>query len=99
MLALIKMDERLRSIPTIILSSTEAQADIEKSYYLHANCHLRKPAELGGFERLATNINDFWGSAVSMPGRSAVWRIEERPTDGPPNAAGIDMPLELPGKH
>jgi len=66
-LARIKGDEDLKSIPTIILTSSEAEADIAKSYQLHANCYLSKPVRLGDFEGLVLCINDFWLTKVKFP--------------------------------
>jgi chemotaxis family two-component system response regulator Rcp1 len=66
-LARIKQDEDLKSIPTIILTSSEAEADIARSYQLHANCYLSKPVRLGDFESLVSCINDFWLTKVKFP--------------------------------
>ena len=66
-LAQIKADDRLRTIPTIILTTSEAEADITKSYQLRANCFLTKPVELGAFESLVKSINDFWLTKAKLP--------------------------------
>jgi two-component system, chemotaxis family, response regulator Rcp1 len=66
-LALIKGDAGLQSIPTIVLTTSEAEADIVKSYKLQANCYLNKPVELKVFEELVKNINDFWLTKVRLP--------------------------------
>lgn len=66
-LAQIKADESLRTIPTIILTTSEAEADITKSYQLRANCFLSKPVELEAFESLVKSINDFWLTKVKLP--------------------------------
>lgn len=66
-LARIKQHGVLRTIPTVILTTSDAEADIEKSYQLQANCYLRKPVQLDAFERLVRNINEFWLTAVSLP--------------------------------
>jgi two-component system, chemotaxis family, response regulator Rcp1 len=66
-LADIKNDISLKRIPTIILTTSDAEADIAKSYQLRANCYLNKPVELEQFETLVRNINDFWLKAVSLP--------------------------------
>jgi chemotaxis family two-component system response regulator Rcp1 len=65
-LALIKADDSLKSIPTIILTTSEADADILKSYQLHANCYLSKPVQLPAFESLVKSINDFWLTKVKL---------------------------------
>jgi len=66
-LAQIKADERLRTIPTVILTTSEAQADIVKSYQLQANAYLTKPVDLDAFETLVTSISDFWLSKAKLP--------------------------------
>ena len=66
-LAQIKKDEALKTIPTIILTTSEAQADIVKSYQLQANCFLSKPVQLEAFESLVKSINDFWLTKVKLP--------------------------------
>jgi chemotaxis family two-component system response regulator Rcp1 len=66
-LARIKSDESLKTIPTVILSTSEAAADIQKSYELQANCYLSKPVLFDAFDSLVKNINDFWLTEVSLP--------------------------------
>jgi two-component system, chemotaxis family, response regulator Rcp1 len=66
-LARIKEDESLKTIPTIILTTSEAEADIAKSYQLQANCYLSKPVQLDQFETLVKSINDFWLTKVKLP--------------------------------
>jgi chemotaxis family two-component system response regulator Rcp1 len=66
-LAHIKEDERLKSIPTVVLTTSEAEADIVKSYQLQANCYLSKPVQLDAFESLVRSINDFWLTKVKLP--------------------------------
>jgi chemotaxis family two-component system response regulator Rcp1 len=66
-LALIKEDDSLKTIPTIILTTSESEADIVKSYQLQANCYLVKPVQLDAFETLVKSINDFWLTRVSLP--------------------------------
>jgi two-component system, chemotaxis family, response regulator Rcp1 len=66
-LALIKADADLKSIPTVILTTSEAEADIAKSYDLQANCYLSKPVQLDSFESLVKSINDFWLTKAKLP--------------------------------
>ena len=66
-LAQVKGDDHLRTIPTIILTTSEAEADIVKSYELHANCYLSKPVQLDAFEGLVKSINDFWLTKAKLP--------------------------------
>jgi two-component system, chemotaxis family, response regulator Rcp1 len=65
-LALIKGDEGLQTIPTVILTTSVAEADIVKSYQLRANCYLSKPVQLDAFEDLVKSINDFWLKNVKL---------------------------------
>jgi len=66
-LALIKEDPSLKLIPTVILTTSEAEVDIVKSYQLQANCYLNKPVQLEVFEGLVRSINDFWLTKVKLP--------------------------------
>jgi two-component system, chemotaxis family, response regulator Rcp1 len=66
-LARIKGGETLKTIPTVILTTSEAEADVVKSYNLRANCYLTKPAQLDEFESLVRSINEFWVSNASLP--------------------------------
>jgi CheY-like chemotaxis protein len=66
-LAHIKKDDSLRMIPVVILTTSEDEADIVKSYELQANCYLKKPVEFEAFERLVRSINDFWLTTVRLP--------------------------------
>lgn len=68
----IKENESLKTIPTIILTTSEAEADIVKSYELHANCYLSKPVQLHAFENLVKSINDFWLMRARLPGKSQI---------------------------
>jgi two-component system, chemotaxis family, response regulator Rcp1 len=71
-LAWIKEDAGLKTIPTIILAASEAEADIDKSYSLQANCYLCKPVQLEAFESLVKSINDFWLSNAKLPKQGLV---------------------------
>ena len=66
-LAQIKADEVLKSIPTVILTTSGAEADIAESYKLQANCYLKKPVEFDAFEGLVRSINDFWLTRAALP--------------------------------
>src|SRR5579862_4100940 len=69
-LAQIKEDTVLKMIPTVILTTSVAEADIEKSYQLQANCYLNKPVELDEVENLVKSINDFWLTKARLPQQS-----------------------------
>jgi two-component system, chemotaxis family, response regulator Rcp1 len=66
-LALIKDDIYLKTIPTVILTTSDADDDVSNSYRLHANCYLTKPVEFEQFERLVATINDFWLTKATLP--------------------------------
>jgi chemotaxis family two-component system response regulator Rcp1 len=66
-LAQIKMDDSLKTIPTVVLTTSESEVDIAKSYQLQANCYLSKPVDLNAFEALVKSINDFWLTKVKLP--------------------------------
>ena len=66
-LAQIKADDSLKTIPTVILTTSEAEADILKSYQLRANCYLSKPVQLDAFESLVKSVNDFWLTKAKLP--------------------------------
>jgi chemotaxis family two-component system response regulator Rcp1 len=68
-LAQIKDDDDLKAIPTVILTTSSAEADVATSYQLHANCYLTKPVQLDAFELLVRSINAFWLNTVKLPPR------------------------------
>lgn len=63
----VKQDPELKSIPVIVLTSSKATDDIQKSYQLHCNCYLTKPIGLNEFETLIKSISNFWLTAVKLP--------------------------------
>jgi len=71
-LAHIKADAGLRAIPTVILTTSDSEADIVRSYDLQANCYLSKPVQLDAFEALVRSINDFWLTRVKLPQKRQV---------------------------
>ncbi|WP_310532693.1 response regulator [Novosphingobium sp.] len=66
-LAKIKADEDLKTIPIVILTTSDSETDIVRSYQLHANCYLNKPVQFEEFESLVKSINDFWLTKVKLP--------------------------------
>lgn len=66
-LAEIKADRDLRSIPVVVLTSSKAEEDIAKTYNLHANCCVTKPADLDQFIRVVQSIESFWLTIVKLP--------------------------------
>jgi two-component system, chemotaxis family, response regulator Rcp1 len=67
----IKEDASLKTIPTVILTTSSAEGDIAKSYQLQANCYLCKPVQLDAFVSLVKSINDFWLTTVKLPQQSS----------------------------
>lgn len=66
-LAEIKQHEDLKRIPVIILTTSTSEADILKTYNLHANCYIVKPLNLDEFIRVVRSIESFWLSIVKLP--------------------------------
>lgn len=66
-LAEIKKDPSLKNIPVIILTTSQAEQDILKSYNLHANCFITKPVDLKQFNKVVRTIKDFWLTVVKLP--------------------------------
>lgn len=67
-LAEIKSEPSLKTIPVVIISSSEAEQDIIKSYDLNANCYVTKPVNFDQFIKVVQSINDFWLTIVKLPG-------------------------------
>ena len=63
----IKESPTLKSIPVVILTTSEAEADVQRSYQLHANCYITKPVGLDGFLKVVNGIDSFWLSVVKLP--------------------------------
>jgi two-component system, chemotaxis family, response regulator Rcp1 len=66
-LAEIKSEEELKKIPVVVLTVSEAEEDILKSYNLHANCYITKPLDLDRFMEVVKQIEDFWLTIVRLP--------------------------------
>jgi two-component system, chemotaxis family, response regulator Rcp1 len=65
-LAEIKANPSLRSIPVVVLSTSSDAEDIEGSYLLHANCYIPKPVDMDGFLSVVKGIDDFWLTGVKL---------------------------------
>ena len=63
----IKADPDLRRIPVVILTVSDAEEDIIKSYDLHANCYVTKPLNLSEFSEVVAGIENFWFEIVKLP--------------------------------
>ncbi|WP_199440038.1 response regulator [Umezawaea beigongshangensis] len=66
-LAEIKVDEELRSIPVVVLTTSEAEEDVLRSYSLHANAYVTKPVDFERFIEVVRQIDDFFVTVVKLP--------------------------------
>lgn len=66
-LAEMKSDEQLKRIPVVVLTTSEAEQDILRTYDLHANCYLTKPVDLEQFISIVKSVEDFWLTIVQLP--------------------------------
>lgn len=66
-LAEIKSNPRLQTIPTIVLSSSVERSDVNDSYQSYANCYLMKPGTFDGYVTIAKGIAGFWSRIASLP--------------------------------
>lgn len=65
----IKQDANLKSIPVVILTTSQAEEDVVRAYSLHANCYITKPVDFTQFAKIVRTIEDFWLSIVTLPPR------------------------------
>ena len=63
----IKEDPQLKVTPVVIITSSEAESDIIKSYEAHANCFISKPIDFAGFSQVIRSIENFWFTVVRLP--------------------------------
>lgn len=68
-LATIKADDTLKSIPVVVLTTSNAEVDILKAYKLNANCYVTKPVDFERFAEIVRTIEDFWLTVVTLPHR------------------------------
>ena len=66
-LAEIKSDPDLKRIPVVVLTTSNAEADILKTYNLHVNCYINKPVDFDRFFEIVQKIEDFWLSTAVLP--------------------------------
>ena len=66
-LAQVKDDNELKTIPIVVLTTSSAEIDILRSYSLHANCYITKPVDLEQFVQVVKSIDDFWLTVVRLP--------------------------------
>ncbi|WP_354698380.1 Response regulator rcp1 [Paraconexibacter sp. AEG42_29] len=65
----VKADDALRSIPVVVLTTSDAEEDILRSYDLHANAYVTKPVDFDRFIEVVRQIDDFFVSVVKLPNR------------------------------
>jgi CheY-like chemotaxis protein len=63
----IKNDESLKHIPVVVLTTSNADMDILRTYELHANCYITKPVDFEQFTKVIKSIEDFWLTIVKLP--------------------------------
>ncbi|MFZ0283071.1 MAG: response regulator, partial [Bacteroidales bacterium] len=85
----IKTDDELKHIPIVIMTISQAEEDILRSYNLHANCYITKPIDLNQFIKVVKSIEDFWFSIVMLPPK----------TDGPESEQRIGGEFLLKRPH
>jgi CheY-like chemotaxis protein len=66
-LAAVKADEGLKTIPVVVFSTSAVPADVVDSYGSHANAYVTKPIDLEAFEQVITQIHGFYGDLVTRP--------------------------------
>ena len=66
-LAEIKSDPKLKTIPVVVLTTSRAEQDVLRSYELQANCYITKPVDLEQFIGVVKSIEDFWFTIVTLP--------------------------------
>ncbi|TXK38392.1 response regulator [Nonomuraea sp. C10] len=63
----VKADPVLRTIPVVVLTTSKAEEDVVRSYRLHANAYVAKPADFGQFIRVVCQIDNFFVTVVKLP--------------------------------
>ncbi|MGF1991196.1 MULTISPECIES: response regulator [Nostoc] len=66
-LAEIKVDDNLKRIPVVVLTTSQAEEDILKAYNLSANCYITKPVDFDQFVKIVKSIENFWFAIVKLP--------------------------------
>lgn len=63
----IRKDTTLRTLPVVVMTSSDREEDVAKSYELFANCYVRKPLDLTEFKKIVNAIEGFWFGVVTLP--------------------------------
>jgi CheY-like chemotaxis protein len=69
-LAIVKADESLRHIPVVVLTTSNAEEDVLRSYDLHANAYVTKPVDLDAFMSVVRQVDDFFLTVARLPGHA-----------------------------
>jgi two-component system, chemotaxis family, response regulator Rcp1 len=65
----VKADPQIAEIPVVILTTSQAEEDIIRSYQLHANCYITKPVDFKQFMHVVKSIEEFWLTVVKLPSK------------------------------
>jgi chemotaxis family two-component system response regulator Rcp1 len=71
-LAAMKSDDSLRTIPVVVLTTSQAEEDVIRAYNLQANCYVTKPVDFQQFTRIVQAIEQFWLTVVTLPPRQGL---------------------------
>jgi two-component system, chemotaxis family, response regulator Rcp1 len=63
----VKADAGLRSIPVVVMTSSQTEEDIARAYDHHANCYVRKPVDFQQFHQVVKTLENFWFATVELP--------------------------------
>ena len=66
-LAEMRTDDNFKAIPVCVLTTSQAEEDVVKSYLMGANCYITKPVGLDEFSKVVNAIGDFWFTIVRLP--------------------------------
>ena len=69
-LAEVKGDPVLRSLPIVVLTTSDAESDVARTYELHANAYITKPVDYVRFHEVVCRIDEFFSSIVRLPNRA-----------------------------
>lgn len=68
LLEVIKHDDDLKTIPVVMLTTSDAERDVLASYRNHANCYITKPVDMRQFTKIVRELEEFWLTIVRLPG-------------------------------
>jgi len=68
-LAELKAEPKLATIPVVVLTTSKAEQDVLRSYELRANCYITKPVDFNSFLEVIQSIEKFWLAVVTLPGK------------------------------